>query len=86
MRTKEPIQTSVLLAGRTVKSIIGEYVMAQDKESKNKYDKEDMDVWLQSQKNWRAWGSWFSWGSPIGLGIFFVLVAATVWILVQTFK
>ena len=60
--------------------------MAQDKETKNKYDKEDMDVWLQSQKNWRAWGSWFSWGSPIGLGIFFVLVAFTVWILVQTFK
>ena len=60
--------------------------MVQDKESKNKYDKEDMDVWLQSQKNWRAWGSWFSWGSPIGLGIFFVLVAATVWIFVPTFK
>lgn len=24
---------------------------------------------------WRAWGSWFSWGSPVGLGIFFVLLA-----------
>lgn len=57
--------------------------MAQDKEAKNKYDKEDMDVWLQSQKNWRAWGSW---GSPIGLGIFFVLVAITFWIFIETIK
>ena len=30
---------------------------------------------------WRAWGSWFSWGSPVGLGIFFVLGAFTTWIL-----
>ena len=27
--------------------------------------------------HWRAWGSWFSWGSPVGLGIFFVLCAVT---------
>lgn len=27
--------------------------------------------------HWRAWGSWFSWGSPVGLGIFFVLLATT---------
>lgn len=32
-------------------------------------------------KNWRAWGSWFSWGSPIGLGLFFLMCAGTVWIL-----
>lgn len=31
--------------------------------------------------NWRAWGSWFSWGSPVGLGLFFVELAAAVWIL-----
>ncbi len=60
--------------------------MTQDKDAKNKYDKEDMDVWLQSQKNWRAWGSWFSWGSPIGLGLFFVLVAITFWIFMETIK
>ncbi len=63
--------------------------MAQGKQSLadvHKKHKEDMDVWLQTQKNWRAWGSWFSWGSPIGLGLFFVLVAATVWIFVQAFK
>lgn len=27
--------------------------------------------------HWRAWGSWFSWGSPVGLGLFFVLLAVT---------
>jgi hypothetical protein len=37
----------------------------------------------QSMKNWRAWGSWFSWGSPIGLGLFFLMVAGTIWILFQ---
>jgi hypothetical protein len=26
-------------------------------------------------QNWRAWGSWFSWGSPVGLGLFVVLLA-----------
>ena len=31
--------------------------------------------------NWRAWGSWFSWGTPVGLGLFFVLCAFAVWIL-----
>jgi len=36
-------------------------------------------------KHWRAWGSWFSWGSPIGLGIFLVLLAGAIWILVQAF-
>lgn len=25
--------------------------------------------------HWRAWGSWFSWGSPVGLGLFVVLLA-----------
>lgn len=34
-----------------------------------------------SMKNWRAWGSWFSWGSPIGLGLFFVLTASAIWIM-----
>ena len=43
--------------------------------------------WSQevSMRNWRAWGSWFSWGSPVGLGLFFMSVAATLWILSQAF-
>lgn len=36
-------------------------------------------------KNWRAWGSWFSWGSPVGIGLFFVSIAFTLWILSQAF-
>jgi hypothetical protein len=38
-----------------------------------------------SMKNWRAWGSWFSWGSPVGLGLFFISIAFTLWILSQAF-
>ncbi len=36
-------------------------------------------------KHWRSWGSWFSWGSPVGLGLFFISIAATLWILSQAF-
>lgn len=36
-------------------------------------------------KHWRAWGSWFSWGSPVGLGLFFISIAVTLWILAQAF-
>jgi hypothetical protein len=39
----------------------------------------------KSEYDWRAWGSWFSWGSPTGLGLFFISVAATLWILSQAF-
>ena len=38
-----------------------------------------------SMKHWRAGGSWFSWGSPVGLGLFFISIAATLWILSQAF-
>ena len=36
-------------------------------------------------KHWRSWGSWFSWGSPVGLGLFFLASAGTIWILAQAF-
>lgn len=39
----------------------------------------------QSMKHWRAWGSWFSWGSPVGLGLFFLAVAGTIWIITKAF-
>jgi hypothetical protein len=29
-------------------------------------------------KHWRSWGSWYSWGSPVGLSIFFLSIAAIV--------
>ena len=37
------------------------------------------------QLHWRAWGSWFSWGSPVGLGLFFLAVAGSVWIITKAF-
>ncbi len=50
---------------------------------------EDIDPWesvsLDNMKNWRSWGSWFSWGSPIGLGLFFLALAGSIWILKQAF-
>lgn len=49
-----------------------------------KYE-EGMKWHESSMKHWRAWGSWFSWGSPVGLGLFFISLAFTVWILGQTF-
>ncbi|HUD81314.1 MAG TPA: hypothetical protein VMR08_01655 [Patescibacteria group bacterium] len=57
--------------------------MDEKPNKKSEYD------WLEQHdkhmKNWRAWGSWFSWGSPTGLGLFFISVAATLWILSQAF-
>ncbi|MFZ2200002.1 MAG: hypothetical protein WAV40_04395 [Microgenomates group bacterium] len=50
---------------------------------------EDLNPWveasLQNMKNWRSWGSWFSWGSPVGLGLFFLALAGSAWILMQAF-
>lgn len=37
----------------------------------------------QHLKHWRSWGSWFSWGSPVGLSIFLLSLAAVVWIIAQ---
>ncbi|HEY1085577.1 MAG TPA: hypothetical protein VGE34_02530 [Candidatus Saccharimonadales bacterium] len=52
------------------------------KEEKELFSK---DWYELTHKNWRAWGSWFSWGSPVGLGLFFISLAVTVWILTQAF-
>ncbi len=44
-----------------------------------KVNDEHVAMWRELRKDnyqhWRAWGSWFSWGSPIGLGLFVVLLA-----------
>lgn len=63
--------------------------MADDKKSLSERHKEHVDNnWYAEQhmKNWRSWGSWFSWGSPIGLGLFFVLVAIATWIFFHVAK
>jgi hypothetical protein len=52
-----------------------------DKTSMEWYEQHHKD----NMKNWRAWGSWFSWGSPVGLGLFFIAIAGTLWILSQAF-
>ncbi len=50
---------------------------------------EQQEWWMQhrtqSLQHWRSWGSWFSWGSPVGLGLFFIALAITIWIIRQAF-
>ena len=56
--------------------------MEEEKEKKIKHEEFD---WVtdreQSRRYWRAWGSWYSWGSPVGLGLFFIEIAACLWML-----
>lgn len=54
-------------------------ISAQEKKAmKDKMAREGYEQWQEMSKahwnHWRAWGSWFSWGSPVGLGLFFVLL------------
>jgi hypothetical protein len=57
-------------------------IMEEEKEKKMKHEEFD---WVkdreQSRRYWRAWGSWYSWGSPVGLGLFFIEIAACLWML-----
>ncbi len=55
-----------------------------DKKSISEMHKQHRDQNWPMQ-NWRAWGSWFSWGSPVGLGLFFISIAVTIWIIAQAF-
>jgi hypothetical protein len=55
-------------------------------ESTTKKDYPEIDEWSKfGAQHWRSWGSWFSWGSPVGLGLFFIALAVTIWILTQAF-
>lgn len=56
-----------------------------DKLTPEEKKKQERDWYELSHKNWRAWGSWFSWGSPVGLGLFFIEIAAAIWIIAQVF-
>ena len=55
-----------------------------DKEEQKALERKMAQEW-SSPTSWRAWGSWFSWGSPVGLGLFFISLATTLWILAQAF-
>ena len=65
-----------------------------DRESKRlekeKRNREEFERWQEMSKahwsHWRAWGSWFSWGSPVGLGLFFVLSTIAAAILIWVIK
>jgi len=58
--------------------------------AKQKRAIEEYTQWKEASQahwnHWRAWGSWFSWGSPVGLGLFFVLLALAAAILVWVTK
>jgi hypothetical protein len=53
--------------------------MANREEKRIEQEKEQYQQWRELSQahwsHWRAWGSWFSWGSPVGLGLFVVLLA-----------
>lgn len=53
-------------------------------------DEEQYKQWRELSQShwnhWRAWGSWFSWGSPVGLGLFVVLLAIAFAILMFAIK
>ena len=55
--------------------------MLDRKAEEKRIEQEVYKNWHELSKehwsHWRAWGSWFSWGSPVGLGLFFVLLAIT---------
>lgn len=56
------------------------------KEEKAEQLKQYEKYHADSMKYWRSWGSWFSWGSPVGLGLFFIAIAFTIWLLGLTFN
>ena len=62
----------------------------QKKLDRIKQGKEEYAEWQELSKahwsHWRAWGSWFSWGSPVGLGLFFVLGAVAAAVLIWVIK
>jgi hypothetical protein len=58
-------------------NVNGDFVMAKDDEN--------MRYYQDHMKHWRAWGSWFSWGSPVGLGLFFISIAFSIWLLAEAF-
>ena len=55
--------------------------MEEEKEKKINQEEWWMKDREQSRRYWRAWGSWYSWGSPVGLGLFFIEIAACFWML-----
>jgi hypothetical protein len=59
--------------------------LAKEKKAKQQYE-EWREMSQAHWSHWRAWGSWFSWGSPVGLGLFFVLTIFAAAILIWVIK
>lgn len=51
-----------------------------NKEIEGKTSEEWTD-WAGKNFPWKAYMSWFSWGSPFGLGLFFVCLGVTTYLL-----
>ena len=67
--------------------------MINREEKRLRRKNEEKELFAQEQEesknywsHWRAWGSWFSWGSPVGLGLFFILAAISAAILIWVIK
>lgn len=62
----------------------------QKRVEREKKKQAEYEQWREMSRahwsHWRAWGSWFSWGSPVGLGLFFVLGATAIAILIWVIK
>jgi len=72
-----------IIYGAFIKTLIGVSLMS--KMTKQEQEEHAADWYERTHKNWRSWGSWFSWGSPVGLGLFFIACAVTIWIIAQAF-
>jgi len=62
----------------------------EKREEKEKQALEQYERWRDASQShwnhWRAWGSWFSWGSPVGLGLLFLLLAVAAAVLIWAIK
>ncbi len=52
-----------------------ETIKRETKSEPREYD------WLQDRMPAKYYMNWFSWGSPVGLGLFFIEIGATLWLL-----
>ena len=78
------------MAGRYFNKEISMADREAKRAEREKKKQAEYDQWKEMSKahwsHWRAWGSWFSWGSPVGLGLFFVLDAVAIAILIWAIK
>jgi hypothetical protein len=86
-RMSRPAPTLGLVEPIRRRALINNLKDIMSTDDKNAKSAEEAYGWTHenSLKHWRSWGSWFSWGSPVGLGLFFISIAVSLWILSQAF-